>query len=82
MCVDCVLASPRIAQADPGRRTPPRGASVTVDGRGIEEDVVGKVIELQGEQNLIAPAGVAYRRRIQNSQDNRVNVLYPAGLRM
>jgi hypothetical protein len=30
MCVDCVLASPRIAQADPGQRTPPRGSSVTV----------------------------------------------------
>jgi hypothetical protein len=29
MCVDCVLASPRITQADPGRRTPPRGGSVT-----------------------------------------------------
>jgi hypothetical protein len=30
MCVDCVLTSPSIAQADPGRRTPPRGGSVTV----------------------------------------------------
>jgi hypothetical protein len=30
LCVDCVLASPRIAQADPGRRTPPRGHSVTL----------------------------------------------------
>jgi hypothetical protein len=29
MCVDCVLSSPKIAQADPGRRTPPRGGSVT-----------------------------------------------------
>jgi hypothetical protein len=29
MCVDCVLALPRIAQADPSRRTPPRGGSVT-----------------------------------------------------
>jgi hypothetical protein len=28
MCVDCVLASPGIAQADPRRRTPPRGGSV------------------------------------------------------
>jgi hypothetical protein len=28
MCVDCVLASLRLAQADPGRRTPPRGGSV------------------------------------------------------
>jgi hypothetical protein len=27
--VDCVLVSPRIAQTDPGRRTPPRGGSVT-----------------------------------------------------
>jgi hypothetical protein len=32
MCVDCVLASLRIAQVDPGRRTPPRGGSVTLDG--------------------------------------------------
>jgi hypothetical protein len=30
MCVDCVLASPRIAQVDPGRRTPPRGGSITI----------------------------------------------------
>jgi hypothetical protein len=30
MCVDRVLASPRITQADPYRRTPPRGGSVTV----------------------------------------------------
>jgi hypothetical protein len=29
MCVDCVLTSSRIAQADPGQRTPPRGRSVT-----------------------------------------------------
>jgi hypothetical protein len=29
MCAYCVLASPRITQADPGRRTPPRGGSVT-----------------------------------------------------
>jgi hypothetical protein len=29
LCVDCVLASPRIAQADPGWRTPPWGGSVT-----------------------------------------------------
>jgi hypothetical protein len=31
MCVDCVLASLKIAQADPGRRTPPRGGSVIID---------------------------------------------------
>jgi hypothetical protein len=30
MCVDCVLASLRIAQADPGRRTPPIGGFVIV----------------------------------------------------
>jgi hypothetical protein len=30
MCVDCVLASPRIAQANPGLRTPRRGGFVTV----------------------------------------------------
>ncbi len=29
MCVDCVLAALRIAQADPGRRSPPRGGSIT-----------------------------------------------------
>jgi hypothetical protein len=29
MCVDCVLASPRITQADPGQWTPLRGGSVT-----------------------------------------------------
>jgi hypothetical protein len=28
------------------------------------------------------PAGVAYRRRIQNSRDKRANVLYPVGLRV
>jgi hypothetical protein len=31
MCVDCVLASPIIAQADPGRQTTSRGRSVTTD---------------------------------------------------
>jgi hypothetical protein len=30
MCVDCVRASLRVAQADPGRRTPPCGGSVTM----------------------------------------------------
>jgi hypothetical protein len=30
MCVDCVLVSLKIAQADSGQRTPPRGHSVTV----------------------------------------------------
>jgi hypothetical protein len=29
MCVDCVLASPRIARADPGRWIPPWGSFVT-----------------------------------------------------
>jgi hypothetical protein len=38
-----------------------------VDGKSIRENVVGKVIALQGEQNLIAPVGVYYRRRVQNS---------------
>jgi hypothetical protein len=28
MCVDCALTSPRIAQADAGRQTPPRGGSI------------------------------------------------------
>jgi hypothetical protein len=31
LCVDCVLTLPRIAQADPGRRTPPQGGSI-IDG--------------------------------------------------
>jgi hypothetical protein len=30
LCVDCVLASPRIAQADPSQQMPPRGHSVTI----------------------------------------------------
>jgi hypothetical protein len=30
MCVDCVLASPRITQVDPSRQTPPQGGSVTI----------------------------------------------------
>jgi hypothetical protein len=41
VCVDCVLASPRIAQDDPSRRTPPRGGSVTHalgTVRGVETD--------------------------------------------
>jgi hypothetical protein len=29
--------------------------------------MVDELVALQGEQNLIAPAGVAYRRKIQNS---------------
>jgi hypothetical protein len=32
-----------------------------IDGRGIREDMVGEVIVLEGEQNLIAPAGIACR---------------------
>jgi hypothetical protein len=51
-----------------------------VDGRSIEEDVFDEFVAFQ--QNLIAPAGIACRRRIQNSQDKRVNVLYPADLRV
>jgi hypothetical protein len=35
MCFDFILASLRIAQADPGRRTPPRGDFVIVGIRGI-----------------------------------------------
>jgi hypothetical protein len=30
MCVDCVLASSRIAQVDPSQQAPPRGGSVTL----------------------------------------------------
>jgi hypothetical protein len=30
MCVDCVLALLRIAQADTGRQIPPRGGSITL----------------------------------------------------
>jgi hypothetical protein len=29
MFVDCILTMPRIAQVDPGRRTPSRGGSIT-----------------------------------------------------
>jgi hypothetical protein len=35
-----------------------------IDGRGIRKDMVGESIALQGEQNLITLAGIAYRRRI------------------
>jgi hypothetical protein len=38
-----------------------------IDGRSIGEDVVGKFVVLQGEQQLIASVGVACRGRIQNS---------------
>jgi hypothetical protein len=51
-----------------------------IDGRSVEEDVVGEFIVLQGEQNLIVSAGVACRRRVQNSREKRANVLYPASL--
>jgi hypothetical protein len=30
MCVDCVLASPRITQVDPGEEPPSRGGSITI----------------------------------------------------
>jgi hypothetical protein len=43
----------------------------------VSEDVV-----LQGEQNLITSVGIACRRRVQNNQDKRANVPYPAGLRV
>jgi hypothetical protein len=38
--------------------------SRVVDKRGIEKNVVGEVVVLQGEQNLIVPVGVAYKRGI------------------
>jgi hypothetical protein len=41
--------------------------SRVVDGRGIRESMVGEVVAFQVERNLIAPAGIAWRRRIQNS---------------
>jgi hypothetical protein len=44
--------------------------------------VVSEVIALQGEKNLITPTGVACRRRIQNNRDKKVNIIYPAGLRV
>jgi hypothetical protein len=50
--------------------------------RSVGEDVVGEFLALHGELNLIAPLGVACRSRSQNSRDKRVNVLYPAGLRV
>jgi lipopolysaccharide export system protein LptA len=41
---------------------------------GTMEIMVGDVVVLQGEQNLMAPAVVAYRRRVQNNQDKRANL--------
>jgi hypothetical protein len=38
--------------------------SRVVDGTDIGENVVGKVVAIQGEHNMIAPAGVSYRRRV------------------
>jgi hypothetical protein len=35
-----------------------------IDGRSVGEDVVDEFVVLQGEQNLIVPAGVACKRRI------------------
>jgi hypothetical protein len=37
MCVDYVLASLKIAQANSGRRTPPRDGSVTVGYQSVLE---------------------------------------------
>jgi hypothetical protein len=54
MCVDYVLASPRIAQADPGRRTPPRGGSVTGTKPGPNRAIVG----LAGPTSLASRSGV------------------------
>jgi hypothetical protein len=51
-----------------------------IDTRSVGEDMVVEFVALQGEQNLIMPVGVAYRRMIQNSRYKRVNVLYPVGL--
>jgi hypothetical protein len=38
--------------------------SRVVDKRGIKKNIVGEVVVLQGEQNLIVPVGVAYKRGI------------------
>jgi hypothetical protein len=48
---------------------------------GIRENVVGEVIALQSEEDLIAPAGVACRR-VHNSRDKGADILYSAGLLM
>jgi hypothetical protein len=53
-----------------------------VDGRCVGEDAVGEFVALEGEQNLITPASVACRRRILNSRDKGVNVLYLVSLRV
>jgi hypothetical protein len=39
MCVDCVLSSPRIAQADPGQWTPSRGGSIITSLPYLESDL-------------------------------------------
>ncbi len=47
MCVDCVLASPRITQANPSWRIPPHGRSVTIGFRAS----LGKDTEVPKNQN-------------------------------
>jgi hypothetical protein len=41
LCVDCVLTSLRIAEANPGQRTPPRGHSVTIGNQSNLEETHG-----------------------------------------
>jgi hypothetical protein len=50
MCVDCILASPRIGQADPGRRIPPRCGSVT-----LLLDTCGAATSLELPPSPVAP---------------------------
>jgi hypothetical protein len=54
MCVDCVLASPRIAQTGPGWRTPPWDRSVAGGS--------GRHVRLVGEHALARAAPVALTR--------------------
>jgi hypothetical protein len=60
MCVDCVLASPRIAQADPGRWTPPQGGSVTWRMEGFSPDILQeaeKQVRMVRENLRVAHSG-------------------------
>jgi hypothetical protein len=61
MCVDCVLTSPRIAQADHSRQTPPQGGSVTNMVKKLEKGKTAPKIASQPR-----------KKKVQNEKNEKV----------
>jgi hypothetical protein len=67
MCIDCVLASLRIAQADHGRWTPPRGGSVTLSYSSDGECAAN--LQEMLEMSIVILWGLAVERALLHQID-------------